>query len=224
MGAAAKVIEFKKQADVDREQRSSKQWNERKQKLDEKYRKKKMRDGAKGGAHLEDELPGATRDEDGNLKISTEYSDELTKLSDIDLDAVQTNLDLLRQLRRTLLDTLATARGAFKAKPTQANIYAISRLIADVQSVTEAIEDAIDYEEIIAVLFNEIVKPFIERDLLDLGSFINEALSQHGTTPKKRKQLNEVLTSVYRSYGKKLETKLPAFEKKVASYLYKATK
>jgi len=142
-------------------------------------------------------------------KLSTEYAEALDKLSDLAMDDVVTNLDLLKAMRKVLIATLATARGAFKAKPCPSNVYALTRLVSDIQNLTKAIEDAFDYEELADSLFEEVMKPFLDRSLLDLGSHIKDSLEKHaGDDEKKYKRLEKAMTEAYRKYGASLEGKI----------------
>ena len=145
--------------------------------------------------------------------LDTRYSEALDKLSDIDMDSVQTNLDLLRVMRKTLIATLNTARGAFKARPKPSNVYALTRVINDIQNLTKAIESGLDFEELSTVIFDEVLKPFLDRTLLDLGSHIKDALEKHaGDDEKKYKRLEKVMTEAYRKYGTSLEGKIPGMQ------------
>lgn len=158
-------------------------------------------------------------------KISTQYMEALDKISDVDLSKVQTNLDLLRAMRKTLIATLNTARGAFKAQPKPSNVYALARIITDIQSITKSIEDAVDYDELSNVLFEEVIKPFLDRSLLDLGSHIKDALEKHaGDDEKKYKRLERIMTEAYRKYGSSLEGKVPDMQSKLRKTILKHVK
>lgn len=158
-------------------------------------------------------------------KISTDYSEALDKISDVDLSAVETNLDLLKALRKTLIATLNTARGAFKAHPKPGNAYAITRITNDIQNITKAIEGAVDYGELSDILFEEVIKPFLDRSLLDLGSHIKDALEKHaGDDEKKHKFLEKVMTEMYRKYGSSLEGKVPDVQVKIRKTILKHVK
>jgi hypothetical protein len=156
------------------------------------------------------------------IKLTTEYEQELDKLSDLTMDGVTTNLDLLKTLRKLLIATLATARGAFKAKPCPSNVYALTRLVSDIQNLTKAIEDACDYSELSNVVFEEVLKPFLDRSLLDLGSHIKDSLEKHaGDDEKKYKKLERVMTEAYRRYGASLEGKIPNMQAKLKKSIIK---
>ena len=185
-------------------------------------------------SYYEDGVPGRKRKKRGtsgdvvrkkvkeNVKLTTEYEQELDKLSDLTMDGVTTNLDLLKTLRKLLIATLATARGAFKAKPCPSNVYALTRLVSDIQNLTKAIEDACDYSELSNVVFEEVLKPFLDRSLLDLGSHIKDSLEKHaGDDEKKYKKLERVMTEAYRRYGASLEGKIPNMQAKLKKSIIK---
>ena len=179
-------------------------------------KKRKRRTGTKRGKKAE-----STK----LRRISTEYSEALDKLSDVDIDLVQTNLDLLRVMRKTLIATLNTARGAFKASPRPGNVYAMTRVISDIQRLTEAIEKAIDFEELSGVIFNDVLKPFLDRTLLDLGSHIKDALEKHAGDDEKRfKRLEKPMTEAYRKYGTSLEGKIPGMQARLKRTILKYVK
>lgn len=157
--------------------------------------------------------------------ISTEYSEELDKLSDIDLSSVQTNLDLLKTLRKTLIATLNTARGAFKSDPRPSNVYALTRVVNDINNITKTIEDATDYEALSEVVFEEVLKPFLDRTLLDLGSHIKDTLEKYaGEDEKKYKRLEKIMTEAYRKYGSSLEGKIPGMQARLKKTILKYVK
>lgn len=158
-------------------------------------------------------------------KVSTEYEGELNKLSDISLDGVETNLDLLKAMRRTLLSTLNTARGAVRANPMPGNMYALARITNDVLTLTKAIEDGLDYSALSDEVFESVLKPFLDRALLDLGSHIHDALEKHGGDNEKRyKAMEKAMTEAYRKFGASLEGKIPAVQAKLKKTILTATK
>lgn len=158
-------------------------------------------------------------------KINTEYSEALDKVSDISLDGVQTNLDLLKTMRKALISTLHTARGAFKAHPSPSNVYALTRVVKDIQELTRAIETAFDYEEFTNILFDQVIQPFLERSLLDLGSQIKDTLEKYaGDDPKKYKRLERIMTEAYRKYGSSLENQMPGMRTRLRKTVLKHAK
>lgn len=142
--------------------------------------------------------------------ITTEYAEALDEVSDVSLDNVETNLDLLKAMRQTLIATLQTARGAFKSDPSPKHVYALTKIVRDIQELTRAIEGAFDYDELTNIVFEQVIKPFLERSLLDLGSHIHDALEKNvGDDPKKYKKLEKIMTEAYRKYGASLENQIP---------------
>lgn len=159
---------------------------------------------------------------DDYSKVNTKYSEALDKFSDICLEDVQTNLDLLKALRKTLIATLGTARGAFKVKPSPSNVYALTRCISDIQNLTKAIEEALDFEELANLVFEEVMKPFLDRSLLDLGSHIKDALEKYaGDDEKRYKRLEKPMTEAYRNYGAALGNKVPGMQARLRKAILK---
>lgn len=159
------------------------------------------------------------------LKINTEYADALEKASDVSMDGVQTNLDLLKAMRRTLVKTMHTARSAFREHPTPSNVYALTRVVKDIQELTRAIESAFDYEEFTNIIFDEVIKPFLDRSLLDLGSQIKDTLEKYaGDDPKKYKRMEKVMTETYRKYGASLENQIPGMKTRLRKTVLKHAK
>lgn len=159
------------------------------------------------------------------LKINTEYSDALEKASDVSMDDVQTNLDLLKSMRRALIKTMHTARSAFRENPTPSNVYALTRVVKDIQELTRAIENAFDYEEFTNIIFEEVIKPFLDRSLLDLGSQIKDTLEKYaGDDPKRYKRMEKVMTETYRKYGASLENQIPGMKTRLRKTVLKNAK
>jgi hypothetical protein len=152
-------------------------------------------------------------------RISTEYSEALTKVSDIDLTSVKTNLDLIRKLREVLISTLTTTRGAFQARPTQGNAYAISNLVSKIEDTSVLIEESIDYSALTDAILDQELKPFLDRCLLDLGSHITDVIDRYGTTIKKKKALKKYFNEAYRNFGVSLELKIPAFSDSLKQFI-----
>lgn len=157
--------------------------------------------------------------------VSTDYEEAFNKLSDMSLEGVETNLDLIKEMRKLLLHTLSTARGATRANPRPGNIYAMSRLSNDILMLTKAIEDSLDYNELADVIFNKVIKPFIDRSLLDLGSNIRDSLEKHaGDDERKFQILERIMTEAYRKYGASLEGKIPQMQTKLKKTILGFTK
>lgn len=180
---------------------------------------------SENGYSYPSETPKKKKRRSKKSRISTEYSEELDKLSDVSLAEVQTNLDLLKVMRKTLIATLNTARGAFKANPSPSNVYALTRVVKDIQELTRSIETAFDYEEFTTIIFEQVIKPFLERSLLNLGSHIKDALETYaGDDPKKYKRLEKIMTETYRKYGATLEGQIPGMQARLRKTILKNAK
>jgi len=145
-------------------------------------------------------------------KISDEYAKHLKDVSEFNAE-FESNLELLRKLRLLLLDNLKVCDGAYKAKPTQGNSYALTNMVSQIKDITDRLEEAIDYEEVTNTVINDVVKPFIEKMILDLGSIISNEID---ILPKSdRKVASNTINKIYKKYGAKIETKLPELSEKI---------
>jgi hypothetical protein len=108
-------------------------------------------------------------------KISAEFSESLSNVSEFDTQ-FSSNLQLMKNLRVLLLECLKVCHGAYRAKPTQGNSYALTNMVSQIKDITDRLEEAIDYEEVVTQLFDEEMKPFIEKLILSLGTIISNEL------------------------------------------------
>lgn len=139
-------------------------------------------------------------------KVSDDYSKSLKSISDADF-SFGSNLELLKKLRVTLLENLKVCDGAYKAKPTQGNIYALTNLVNQIQMITERIEDSLDYNEVVNKVISEVVNPFIERIILVLGNIISSDLDSR--TPEERKISKKIINTIFKKYGAEVEKLMP---------------
>ena len=90
-------------------------------------------------------------------KISAEFSESLSNVSEFDTQ-FSSNLQLMKNLRVLLLECLKVCHGAYRAKPTQGNSYALTNMVSQIKDITDRLEEAIDYEEVVTQLFDEEMK------------------------------------------------------------------
>lgn len=152
-------------------------------------------------------------------KFSSDISKSLKEVSEFDT-SFESNLELMRKLRMLMLDNLKVCDGAYKAKPTQGNSYALTNMIAQIKDLTDRIAESIDYDEVSYNLFEEVIKPFIEKLVLDLGSTISNELDMLDS--KERKLVSRTINKIYKKYGSNLETKLPILSEKITKNIQKA--
>lgn len=141
-----------------------------------------------------------------NKKISNEFSKTLESISEVDIQ-FNSNIELLKKLRYVLLENLRVCDGAYKAKPTQGNIYALTNLVNQIQTITDRLEEAIDYNEIAEKVTNEVINPFMERIILVLGNIISSEISSCSESDKKT--FKRVINSIFKKYGAEVEKLLP---------------
>ena len=139
-------------------------------------------------------------------KVSDDYSKTLKSISDADF-SFDSNLELLKKMRRVLLENLKVCDGAYKAKPTQGNIYALTNLVNQVQMITERIEEAVDYNEVVENVIKDVVNPFIEKIILALGNVISTEIDSR--PQEERKILRKTVNTIFKKYAAEIETKIP---------------
>lgn len=152
-------------------------------------------------------------------KISSDASRELQGVSEFNPN-FESNLELMRNLRTLLVQCLQICEGAYRSKPTQGNSYALTNMVSMVREITDRLEESIDYDEIAAQVVEEVVQPFIEKLLLELGNLIANELDTCDLE-RKRKFLEKHVNSIYKKFGAKLETKLPPLHKKIVDNILK---
>lgn len=148
--------------------------------------------------------PVFDKGEEPNFKVSDEFSKTLKSISGADTQ-FSSNIELLKKLRVTLLENLKVCDGAYKNKPTQGNIYALTNLVNQIQLITDRIEESIDYNEVVDKVINEVVNPFIEKIILALGNVISTEMDKY----PKEKVAKKIINTVFKKYGAEVEKLLP---------------
>jgi PHP family Zn ribbon phosphoesterase len=143
-------------------------------------------------------------------KISAEFSESLSNVSEFDTQ-FNSNLQLMKNLRVLLLECLKVCHGAYRAKPTQGNSYALTNMVSQIKDITDRLEEAVDYEEVVTQLFDEEMKPFIEKLILSLGTIISNELDLQPN----RKLMKKAVNNIYRKFGNEIESKLPKLKDSV---------
>lgn len=156
-----------------------------------------------------------------NKKALTDFSASLEKVAKFSTD-YSNNMELLRNMRTTLVDCMRICEGAYRAKPTQGNSYALTTMVNQIQKITDRLEEAIDYTEVASQVATDVVTPFIEKLVLELGSIIAQKLD---SVPKSdRKITKRVIDSIYKEFGAKIETKMVDLQKSVETKIIDAVK
>lgn len=139
---------------------------------------------------------------------------DLEELSDLSFEDCETDLERLYKVRELLEKCLPVADGLFKDSPSRSNVYALTNIVDRYQNVNQQIID-INNSAILDDLINSILRPFIEKLILDLGVIINESMNDLKVTNKTKKFMD----TIYREYGTSIETKLPTLEKEIKQLL-----
>lgn len=147
-------------------------------------------------------------------KISAEFSESLSNVSEFDTQ-FSSNLQLMKNLRVLLLECLKVCHGAYRAKPTQGNSYALTNMVSQIKDITDRLEEAIDYEEVVTQLFDEEMKPFIEKLILSLGTIISNELDLQPVS--NRKAMKKTVNNIYQKFGSEIEAKLPKLKDSVVN-------
>lgn len=144
--------------------------------------------------------------------FSSDISKSLQEVSEFDVNFTS-NLELLKNLRRLLVQCLQICEGAYRAKPTQGNSYALTNMVAQIRDITDRLEESINYNDVANAVATEVVQPFIEKMILDLGSIIANEIDDYSKS--ERKLINKAVNQIYRKFGAKIETKMQPLQKKV---------
>jgi Uncharacterized conserved protein len=152
-------------------------------------------------------------------KISAEFSESLSNVSEFDTQ-FNSNLQLMKNLRVLLLECLKVCHGAYRAKPTQGNSYALTNMVSQIKDITDRLEEAVDYEEVVTQLFDEEMKPFIEKLILSLGTIISNELDLQPN----RKLMKKAVNNIYRKFGNEIESKLPKLKDSVINNILQQVK
>lgn len=151
--------------------------------------------------------------------VTSEESKILQQISEFDSN-FSSNLELLTKLRILLVQCLQVCEGAYRSKPTQGNSYALTNMVTQVREITDRLEEAIDYDEVADKVSNEVVKPFIQKLILDLGTIIAQEVDGI-SSDKKREFVSKIINQIYKKYGAKIEVKIPTLQKKVVQNILK---
>ncbi len=142
-------------------------------------------------------------------KPKRKTSAELAELAKIDLKSCKTDLSKLIEIQSMLEDIIPIAEGLYREAPTQGNGYALSNLIDKFQSVSEHISD-LDDNETSELIMSDVIRPFIESMVLELGKQIKLEISNRNNLSSKAKAvMKDSFDSVFKSYGTTILSRLP---------------
>lgn len=132
---------------------------------------------------------------------------ELEALSELDFLNCESDLDRLYRIREMLERVLPISEGMFKSDPVKNNVYALTNMIDRYQNVTQQIID-VNNAYIVDDLIDAVIKPYINKLLIELGTDISRELKDTKANKKIKLSFNRVFSEL----GKYIEDTLPRVE------------
>lgn len=147
-------------------------------------------------------------------KDKKKSSEELAKLSTIDISNCKTNVDFLVAIQKMLFSIIPIAEGLYRERPGQSNAYSLTNLIEKYQNVSEQIEEQVDLEDLGHNIMSDLIRPIIESMVIELGILFKDERSK-----LKSKKVSESFDRVFQSYGKLVEDKLNTLEQDLINFM-----
>jgi hypothetical protein len=159
-------------------------------------------------------LPKPSKAKKESTYLSTE---ELIENSTVDFSKATTQKGRIELMQQVVVNSIPIAEGLYRSRPSQSNAYALSNLITQVKDLDEALMDMVDYEKIADAVQNDVINPFMEKLILELGRSIRVELSSlKGTLKQKdRAEVKASLSTIYRFFGDYIQKHSVNLEKKV---------
>lgn len=159
------------------------------------------------------------KDKDKSGKPRRKTSEELAALAKIDFSECKDNLDKLKQLQLLLENALPIAEGLYREAPTPSNSYALTNLIDKYQSVNEQIEEAVDRDRLLDECMVDVIRPFIDSLVLELGKLFKAELTGLKANGTAKKLVKTSFDEVFKRYGGCIGAHLPELKENLKEYL-----
>jgi len=154
---------------------------------------------------------------------TTDYksADELIKLATVDFSSATNQADRIELMKQLILNSLPVAEGLYRSRPSQSNAYALSSLLGKLQDLDKLSKDMVNFESVASECVSEVIKPFLEKLILELGRLIRTEFSplKDSLKSKERKAVKQSIDSIYRKFGEYIQTNMESVEKNVLEVL-----
>lgn len=163
-------------------------------------------------------MPTPKKEKKESSYLST---DELIGNSTVDFSQAITQRDRIELMQQVVINSIPIAEGLYRSRPSQSNAYALSNLITQVKDLDESLMDMVDYEKLASNVYCDVVNPFMEKLVLELGRLIKSELSSlKGTLKQKeRNEVKSAISTIYRFFGEYIGKHSPNLEKKILESL-----
>lgn len=152
-------------------------------------------------------------------KKETQYlsTEELISNSTVDFSKATNQRGRIELMQQVVINSIPIAEGLYRSRPSQSNAYALSNLITQVKDLDESLMDMVDYEKIADSVQSDVINPFMEKLILELGRSIRVELSSlKGTLKQKdRAEVKTCLSTIYRFFGDYIQKHSVILEKKI---------
>jgi len=161
-----------------------------------------------------DRLPIPSKEKKTTGYLSTE---ELISNSTVDFSYANSQADRIRLMQQVVINSIPIAEGLYRSRPSQSNAYALSNLITQVKDLDESLMDMVDYEKLASSVQNDVIKPFMEKLILELGRLIRIELSslKQNLNVKERNEVKNSINTLYRFFGEYVEKHSSNLENKI---------
>ncbi len=156
-----------------------------------------------------------------SLKM-TEKQQELDKIELISFDEVSNFRDMREKSLKMVLTLIPLAEALYREKPGQSSCYSLSNLINQAQELMGELEGSLDFEQMSIDLYNDVIVPFLEDILKDLGKSFKDTqvkLDIEVKSNKTRRLIDRSIKKLYRTHAISVEGKTEALKTKLEEFV-----
>ena len=137
-------------------------------------------------------------------------SDELLLKAKVSYKGTTSNKEKLECTLEMLENIIPIAEGLCRARPSQSSFYSLTNLIREKDLVLNQLEESLDIESFSEVIYTNIIVPFLDGIIKDLGKNIKRTKGNMSVRlgSKKQKKVDKQFEDMFRRFGKNCESSL----------------